>query len=406
VTFSSGGIPFRTGPQGRGEKNVVVCRGQTIPLPPSEFGHAWVVAATVGGDRSVVFRAGSREEIALVQDWAEPVGQWDSRLAGGTFVDDPGSIAPGYVKGAPVTWVGTHRHERRGADEPYVFTHFFRYCIPIPPGATSLTLPDDDRVRILALSVRRGTSVTVWSVHPPTEPSASLVHIVAPHRKLIGPTRVTLTSPNPGATIHYTLDGSEPTSASPTFTSPLVLERTTTMKARAVAEGLDDGFVATATFTKVEPHSAAVVPAAALSPGLACRLYEGDWRTLPDFSKLTPARSFTMATVGLSPDLPKEHFGLACEGYLSVPKHGLYTLAMRAEDGGELWIDGERVIVNDAIDFIARRTEVALKAGLHPVELRYFQRNFVSGLELRMDSPDSPLAAVAPERLHHRKPAP
>lgn len=50
---------------------------------------------------------------------------------------------------------------------------------------------------------------------------------------------VTLTSGTPGATIYYTLDGSAPTSSSSEYTGPLSLVATTTIRAFAIAGGVD-----------------------------------------------------------------------------------------------------------------------------------------------------------------------
>ena len=61
---------------------------------------------------------------------------------------------------------------------------------------------------------------------------------------------VTISTSTPGATIHYTLDGSTPTTSSPVYTDPLVLSATTTVKAFAVKAGLLDSEVATRTYTK------------------------------------------------------------------------------------------------------------------------------------------------------------
>ncbi len=52
-----------------------------------------------------------------------------------------------------------------------------------------------------------------------------------------------------GATIHYTLDGSTPTLNSTVYTSPITIDETTTVKAMAVKEGLNDSNVATAIYT-------------------------------------------------------------------------------------------------------------------------------------------------------------
>jgi outer membrane protein OmpA-like peptidoglycan-associated protein len=47
--------------------------------------------------------------------------------------------------------------------------------------------------------------------------------------------RVTLSSPTPGAVIHYTTDGSAPTDASPVYKGPITVDKDTTVKAIAVA---------------------------------------------------------------------------------------------------------------------------------------------------------------------------
>ena len=52
-----------------------------------------------------------------------------------------------------------------------------------------------------------------------------------------------------GATIHYTLDGTDPTESSPVYTSPLTISETVTIKAIAVKDEYNDSNIATATYT-------------------------------------------------------------------------------------------------------------------------------------------------------------
>ena len=59
---------------------------------------------------------------------------------------------------------------------------------------------------------------------------------------------VTITCTTAGATIHYTLDGSAPTTASAVYTFPLTISETTTVKAIAVSDG-EDSATATAKYT-------------------------------------------------------------------------------------------------------------------------------------------------------------
>ncbi len=155
ATLVSAGIPFRTGPRGRGEKNVLVPRGQKLALPPGDFDRVYLVAAAVGGDRVAPFAVDGVVATLTVPDWAEPVGQWNSRLVGGERVEEPARIAPAYAKATPVAWVGTHRHGARGENEAYALAHLFRLRIDLPKGARELALPSDPHLRILSATAAR-----------------------------------------------------------------------------------------------------------------------------------------------------------------------------------------------------------------------------------------------------------
>ncbi|MDR1346170.1 MAG: chitobiase/beta-hexosaminidase C-terminal domain-containing protein [Bacteroidales bacterium] len=63
------------------------------------------------------------------------------------------------------------------------------------------------------------------------------------------PQDITLGCDTADATIRYTLDGTDPTSASTLYTTPFQLNTTATVKARAWKAGLDSSAVATATYT-------------------------------------------------------------------------------------------------------------------------------------------------------------
>ena len=64
---------------------------------------------------------------------------------------------------------------------------------------------------------------------------------------------VTLTDTTPGAVIHYTIDGSTPTSSSAAYSSPIPIHQTITVKAIAVAAGYADSAVASGTYTITLP---------------------------------------------------------------------------------------------------------------------------------------------------------
>jgi len=60
---------------------------------------------------------------------------------------------------------------------------------------------------------------------------------------------VTLSTATSGATIHYTTDLTTPTASSPVYTGPIAVAQTTTIQAVAMASGMADSNVASATYT-------------------------------------------------------------------------------------------------------------------------------------------------------------
>src|SRR6266516_2467543 len=64
-----------------------------------------------------------------------------------------------------------------------------------------------------------------------------------------GSVTVTISDTTSGATIHYTIDGSTPTTSSPVYGGALTFTQTTTLKAMAAASGMTNSGVASATYT-------------------------------------------------------------------------------------------------------------------------------------------------------------
>jgi alpha-mannosidase len=64
-----------------------------------------------------------------------------------------GKITPGFIKRDNIAWFASHIHDAGGNFEPYSYSYLFAYPIDLPPNATALTLPDNPRIRILAITV-------------------------------------------------------------------------------------------------------------------------------------------------------------------------------------------------------------------------------------------------------------
>ncbi len=78
---------------------------------------------------------------------------------------------------------------------------------------------------------------------------------------------VTLADSTPGAVIHYTTDGTAPTSNSPAYSAPIALAATSTINAIAIASGYTASTVATGTYTINLPPPVTATPLLTPAPG-------------------------------------------------------------------------------------------------------------------------------------------
>ncbi len=111
--------------------------------------------------------------------------------------------------------------------------------------------------------------------------------------------------------------------------------------------------------------------------GLKFQLFLGNWKTLPDFSKLKAHREGDVKDnlVQIKVDDYKNEFGLVFDGKIDAPKDGEYFFMVASDDGGRIAIDGKPVVENDGIHPInpIREGKVKLKKGTHDFRLEYFQ---------------------------------
>lgn len=167
--ISYAGVTFALAPATSGAPNAVVARGQEIALPPGRFTRVHLLAASAAGDQKATFRVGGKKTELTIQDWGGFIGQWDNRRWSGPLHQGPPGydrpdapppsfpeylgLTPGFVKPAPVAWFASHRHDAEGGNQPYAYSHLFACALDVPEAATSLALPDNDRIRVLAMTL-------------------------------------------------------------------------------------------------------------------------------------------------------------------------------------------------------------------------------------------------------------
>jgi hypothetical protein len=141
-----------------------------------------------------------------------------------------------------------------------------------------------------------------------------------------------------------------------------------------------------------------------LSPGLAYRFYEGAWWKLPDFGALKPSRTGVVDRPALPFQGSGTTYAFVFSGFVNAPCDGVYTFSARSDGYSALTVAGEELFRNGGSDPVRERCGyIALKAGLHPVELVYFTREGCTLLDAAWSGPgfgklEIPAAAFRSER--------
>ncbi len=151
-------VQFQLASAKTGAPNAVVAKGQTIDLPAGHYNRVYILAASADGDQKATLRLGDTAVELNVEDWGGFIGQWDDRqwTSKDTSHDDYGEmigIKPGYIKRADLAWYCSHHHNAAGENVPYRYSYLFAYPVDLPPGARTVTLPENDKIRILAISL-------------------------------------------------------------------------------------------------------------------------------------------------------------------------------------------------------------------------------------------------------------
>lgn len=214
-----------------------------------------------------------------------------------------------------------------------------------------------------------------------------------------GTVTVDLSNGVPGSFIYYTTDGSEPDEKAELYTGPLTLEPDgeITLKSVTVMPGGRSSDVMTGLFRKAELKEAS--PVQSLNQGLRFTLYRGEFNSVDDIMGEADSAG-VVSTVRIPAGSPGENFGLLMEGYIMVPEDGIYSFFTGSDDGVRVYIDGEPVVDGDELHHgITNEGRVALKQGMHRINVRYFQRLYRQSLSLSWEGPGVARQTVTTEVL-------
>lgn len=146
-SLTAGGITFRLTDPAQ-SKDIMVAREQNIDIPKGTT-KLYILAASTLGDREETFYVDGKEKTFTIHSFKEPAAKWDMAGLGQTAL----------IKNVNIGLEFTHTHHPEG-DIANGKAYFFIYEIDVRNGK-SLTLPEDNRIIILAMTAVKRFSNTI-----------------------------------------------------------------------------------------------------------------------------------------------------------------------------------------------------------------------------------------------------
>ncbi|MGE5519569.1 MAG: glycosyl hydrolase-related protein, partial [Candidatus Dadabacteria bacterium] len=158
-------VRFKIGGKADGELNAVMCRGQKINLPSGQFTTLHLLAAA-GNDTKADFLIDNIAYPLQIQRWTGYVGQFYNRQFATDGITVTAINSP-YSKQDNIAWFASHSHQAYpSANRAYQYSYLYKYDIPLPAGAKTITLPNNESINILAITVDNKQTPGVEPLQP------------------------------------------------------------------------------------------------------------------------------------------------------------------------------------------------------------------------------------------------
>lgn len=208
----------------------------------------------------------------------------------------------------------------------------------------------------------------------------------------------------PKSKIYYTLDGSEPDNNSMLYNAPIVITKPLVLKAKEYVNKKNTGKVFVAEFKKASLQQSTTVKN--LKNGLNYQYYE--YREKINSTEQLLNKTATDNGVADNFEYPNQkmpvNFGLIFNGYIKIPKTGIYTFSLNSNDGAKMYFNNQLLINNDGLHGNKLvKQQIALSKGYFPVKLYYFQAGGGKNLTLNWACPGILNQKIPASVLFHTK---
>jgi len=200
--------------------------------------------------------------------------------------------------------------------------------------------------------------------------------------------------------IRYSLDGTEPDENSLVYSSPITINETTTVAACCFLAGKPISKTVYRTFEKVIPLTG--TPITEKTNGLKYYYYEGKWEKVPDYGLMKAKKTGVADNFDLATKETDEYFSIDYQGYIEIPKDGVYVFHLSSDDGSKLYFSKDVLIDNDGLHSRKEVSgEIALAKGMHAIRIIFFENTGGNYLNLSREGPGIDKETVPASRLFH-----
>lgn len=188
--------------------------------------------------------------------------------------------------------------------------------------------------------------------------------------------------------IRYTEDSTLPTVNSKELVQPLTINQSEYIRLAAFKPDGTRGDIYDVTYQK--QNFAESQKISTTQPGLICSWYNGSFKSTLFIPDGKPKGEINVSDIVVPKEAKSPSFGLKYRGYIDVPETGVYSFYLGSDDGSTLRIADRDVVENDGLhSFKEKNGQVALKKGLHKLELNFIEGGGGYKLKLQYSLNDS-----------------
>ncbi len=164
----SEGVKFKMGSTVDLQKNAVTCKGQTIKIPSGNFNKVYILASATD-ETSGTFTLNGKPVSLTIPKWFGFYGQHYDRqfdLDGHTVL----GVKEPFLKHDNIAWFASHYHFGYPSQNiPYTYSYIFKYEINLAQNTGEITLPDNDKIKIFAITAAKNTADDIQILQPLTD---------------------------------------------------------------------------------------------------------------------------------------------------------------------------------------------------------------------------------------------